>query len=132
MFTFIGLECSTADRAGELDLRTTLNHVGVCCPPQLAALIRAEFFLFAVRRLWNFCIALQAKTDILAWLIGRLNVMSLAVGFYRICRNTELFCDRIDRHTAFSQFGYDLFLLFRHFDHILVNKKKRAEKKLCP
>ena len=111
MFTFIGLECSTADRAGEFDLRTALNDS---------------------RCLRNLRMAVQAETDIFAWLIGRLNVMSLAVGFYRICRNTELFCDRIDRHTAFSQFGYDLFLLFRHFDHILVNKKKRAEERLCP
>lgn len=132
MFTFIGLECSTADRAGEFDLRTALNDSRMLCPPQLPAFVTAEFFLFAVRCLRNLRMAVQAETDIFAWLIGRLNVMSLAVGFYRICRNTELFCDRIDRHTAFSQFGYDLFLLFRHFDHILVNKKKRAEERLCP
>lgn len=76
--------------------------------------------------------ALQAETDIFAWLIGRLNVMSLAKGFYRICRNTELLCNRMNWYTAFTQFGYDLFLLFRHLDHILVNKKERAEKRLCP
>lgn len=133
MFTFIGLECSAADRAGELDLRTTLNHGGMCCPPQLSAFVAAEFFLFAVRHLRNLCMTLQAETDFFARFIGQLNVMSLTVGFYRICRNIELFCDRRNRHTAFSQFGYDLFLLFRHFIiTVLCTKKKRAEKRLCP
>lgn len=132
MFTFIGLECSTADRAGEFDLRTALNDSRMLCPPQLSAFVAAELFHLAMRCLRNLCMTLQAETDILAWLIGRLNVMSLAIGFYRICRNTKLLCDRRNRHTAFPHFGYDLFLLFRHLDHILVNKKKRAEKRLCP
>lgn len=132
MFTFIGLEYSTADRAGEFDLRTALNYSRMLCPPQLTAFVAAEFFLFAVRCLRNFGLTLQAETDIFAWLIGRLNVMSLAIGFYRICRNTELFCNRMNWYTAFTQSGYDLFLLFRHLDHVLVNKKERAEKRLCP
>jgi hypothetical protein len=132
MFTFIGLECSAADRAGEFDLRTALNYSRMLCPPQLSAFITAEFFHLAMRCLRNLRMALQAETDIFAWLIGRLNVMSLAKGFYRICRNTELLCNRMNWYTAFTQFGYDLFLLFRHLDHILVNKKERAEKRLCP
>ena len=91
VFAFIGLECSTADRAGEFDLRTALNDSRMLCPPQLSAFVAAEFFLFAVRCLRNLRMALQAETDFFAWLIGRLNVMSLAIGFYRICRNTKLF-----------------------------------------
>ena len=133
MFTFIGLECSAADRAGEFDLRTTLNHGGMCYPPQLSAFIAAEFFLFAVQHLWNLRMALQAETDIFAWLIGRLNVMSLAKGFYRICRNTELLCNRMNWYTAFTHFSYNLFLLFRHFVITsFAQKKKRAEKKTLP
>ena len=132
MFAFIGLKCFSADRADKLNLRISANNGGMLCPPQLTAFITAELFLFAVRRLRNFGLTLQAKANISSWLVERQNTMSLAVGFYRICRNTELFCDRRNRHTAFSHFGYDLFLLFRHLDHILVNEKERAEKKLCP
>lgn len=132
MFTFIGLECSTADRAGEFDLRTALNYSRMLCPPQLSAFITAEFFHLAVRCLCDFFMALQAETDIFAWFIERLNVMSLAVGFDRVGRNTKLLCNRMNWYTAFTQSGYDLFLLFRHLDHILVNKKERAEKRLCP
>lgn len=84
MFTFIGLECSTADRAGEFDLRTTLNHGGMCYPPQLSAFVTAEFFHLAVRCLCDLFLALQAETDIFAWFIERLNVMSLTVGFDRV------------------------------------------------
>lgn len=132
MFTFIGLECSTADRAGEFDLRTALNYSRMLCPPQLSAFVAAEFFLFAVRRLRNFGLTLQAKANVSSWLVERQNAVSLTVGFYCICGNTKLFCDRRNRHTTFTQFGYDLFLLFRHLDHILVNKKERAEKRFCP
>lgn len=132
MFAFIGLECSTADRAGEFDLRTALNYSRMLCPPQLSAFIAAEFFLFAVQHLWNLRMALQAKANISSWLVEWQNTVSLTVGFYCICRNTKLLCNRMNWYTAFTQSGYDLFLLFRHLDHILVNKKKRAEKRLCP
>lgn len=84
MFTFIGLECSTADGTGEFDLRTALNDSRMLSPPQLSAFITAEFFHLAVRCLGNLRMALQAETDIFARFIGQLNVMSLAVGFDRV------------------------------------------------
>lgn len=133
MFTFIGLECSAADRAGEFDLRTALNYSRMLCPPQLPAFITAEFFLFAMQHLWNLRMALQAKVNVSSWLVEWQNTVPLAIGFYRICRNTELFCNRRNWHTAFTHFSYNLFLLFRHFVITsFAQKKKRAEKKTLP
>ncbi len=91
MFTFIRLKCFTADRTDKLDLRISANNRGMFCPPQLTAFITAEFFQLAVRCLCDLFMTLQAETDIFAWFIERLNIMSLAVGFYRVGRNTELF-----------------------------------------